>query len=142
MNSFFLLVGIIKMTSKVMLMCMVAMVGAWPDRTRGVTTQDETGISAWTRTSKFAGFTSGLVGLYWGVSQFHSNYCAPSGLAGLFQTAILMGSPACLIAVEVIAKTGEVYTALWYGTLATGASLMWDMCVKLGGMGSPVRKRV
>lgn len=140
MNSVFLLIGIIKMTSRVLLLCMVAMVGA--TGTGGVATQDATGISAWSRTSKFAGFTSGLVGLYWGVSQFHSNYCAPSGWSGLFQTAILMGSPACLIAVEVIAKTGEVYTALWYGTLATGASLMWDMCVKLGGMGAPIRKRV
>ena len=128
------------MTSRVLLLCMVAMVGA--TGMGGVATQDATGISAWSRTSKFAGFTSGLVGLYWGVSQFHSNYCAPSGWGGLFQTAILMGSPACLIAVEVIAKTGEVYTALWYGTLATGASLMWDMCVKLGGMGAPIRKRV
>ena len=83
---------------------------------------------------KFGAFTLGLIGIYWGVSQFHSKYCAPPGWLGLFQTSILMGSPACLISVELMGKTGEIYTALWYGVLATGVSCMWEICVKLGGV--------
>ena len=126
------------MTSKIMMMCLVAVAGA---TNTGVTAQDAILENRWSITTKFAGFTGGLVGLYWGVSQFHAHYCAPLGWRGFFQTAIMMGSPACLIAVEVIAKTGEVYTALWYGVLATGVSFMWDMCSKLGGANGPIYKR-
>ena len=86
-----------------------------------------------TATKKFMLFTVGLIGGYWTTTRFHAGYCAPSGIWGLLQTPVLMGSPLCLAATEVLSKTSQVYVATWIGVVGSGIAWMWDICSSVGG---------
>lgn len=85
---------------------------------------------SWPTSLKFMGFTGGLVGGYWGVTQLHAYYCAPSGIYGFLQTALLMSTPVCRTCVSVLSNVDSIYGAAWTGALFSGMSLLKDVSSK------------
>jgi len=78
------------------------------------------------------GITTGLVVLYWGISQIHANICAPKGLSGLIYTAISMGSPICQAIIRILSYTSSFYFAIWSAIIVTIISTGWHLMGYLG----------
>lgn len=85
----------------------------------------------WPASAKFLGFTGGLVGSYWGVTQAHSYYCAPSGFYGMFQTALLMSTPICQTCLKVLSSVDTIYGAAWAGVFFSVISGIKDISNKI-----------
>jgi len=85
---------------------------------------------SWPNSVKFLSFTGGLVGGYWGVTQLHAYYCAPSGLYGFLQTALLMSTPVCRTCISVLSNVDNIYGAAWTGALFSGMSLLKEISGK------------
>ena len=71
--------------------------------------------------------TLGLVFSYWLTTRLHAHYCAPSGLYGLFWTPLMMGSPFCLAAIQIMNKTTEIYSAIWLGLIGSLFTFLYSI---------------
>jgi len=85
----------------------------------------------WSASAKFLGFTVGLVGSYWGVTQVHSYYCAPGGFYGMLQTALLMSTPICQTCLKVLNSVETIYSAAWAGVFFSVISGIKDISNKI-----------
>tara|TARA_Y100000389_G_scaffold39915_1_gene34414 strand:+ start:390 stop:746 length:357 start_codon:yes stop_codon:yes gene_type:complete len=86
---------------------------------------------SWPTSLKFLGFSGGLISSYWGVTQLHTYYCAPSGIYGFFQTALLMSTPVCRTCISVLSSVDNIYGAVWTGVLLSGMNLLKEISVKI-----------
>ena len=86
---------------------------------------------SWPNSLKFLSFTGGLVGSYWGVTQLHAHYCAPSGLYGFFQTAFLMSTPICRTCLSVLNNVDSIYGAAWAGVFFSGLSHLKELSQRI-----------
>lgn len=87
----------------------------------------------WSTSLKFAGFTGALVSSYWVVSKIHVYYCAPPGLYGLFQSALLMSSPICTTCLSILGQVEKVYSVAWAGLFFSGINLLKETSGKITG---------
>tara|TARA_B100000925_G_scaffold269186_1_gene230800 strand:- start:1934 stop:2227 length:294 start_codon:yes stop_codon:yes gene_type:complete len=80
----------------------------------------------------WVGLTIGMVVVYWGIGQIHSNLCTPKGISGLLYTAIAMSSPICQAIINILGYSSSIYFIIWSGIVGSIISTGWQITRYLG----------